>query len=130
MPGSVSVPVLSRHTTSTRASSSTAGSSCTSTWCRPSRTTPTAKATLVSSTSPSGIMVITPATAPLTAVPRCSWLRSWLQVSSTATGTMIVTITRRIVLMLAISCECTRVNRRASSASPAAKACEPTAVAW
>ena len=64
---SVSVPVLSRQITSTRARVSTAGSSWTSTWRRPRRTTPTAKATLVSSTSPSGTMATIPATAPLTA---------------------------------------------------------------
>ena len=54
MPLSVSVPVLSAHTTSTRASPSIAGSSCTRHWRRPRRTTPTANAIDVSSTRPSG----------------------------------------------------------------------------
>ncbi len=48
----VSVPVLSKHTVSTLASPSIAGSSCTNTLRLPSRTTPTAKASEVSSTSP------------------------------------------------------------------------------
>ena len=61
---SVSVPVLSMHSTSTRASPSTAGSSWTSTRRRASRTTPTANATLVSSTRPSGTIATVPATAP------------------------------------------------------------------
>ena len=54
MPFSVSVPVLSAHTTSTRASPSMAGSSLTRHCRRPSRTTPTANAIEVISTSPSG----------------------------------------------------------------------------
>ena len=71
------VPVLSTQTTSTRASTSTAASSCTSAPRRPSRITPTAKATLVSSTSPSGIMAPTPATEPRTPVVNESALRTW-----------------------------------------------------
>ena len=54
MPFSVSVPVLSAHTTSTRASPSIAGSSLTRHCLRPSRTTPTANAMDVISTRPSG----------------------------------------------------------------------------
>jgi hypothetical protein len=54
MPFSVSVPVLSAHTTSTRASPSIAGSSLTRHWRLPSRTTPTANAIEVISTRPSG----------------------------------------------------------------------------
>ena len=54
IPFSVSVPVLSAHTTSTRASPSIAGNSLTRHWRRPSRTTPTAKASDVISTRPSG----------------------------------------------------------------------------
>ena len=54
MPFSVSVPVLSAHTTSTRARPSMAGSSCTRHCRRPSRTTPTANAIDVISTRPSG----------------------------------------------------------------------------
>ena len=51
---SVSVPVLSRQTTSTRARPSTAGSSWTSTLRRARLSAPTKKAMLVSSTRPSG----------------------------------------------------------------------------
>ena len=56
MSPSVSVPVLSRQIRSTRARPSTAGSSCTSTLWFASRTAPTAKAMLVMSTRPSGII--------------------------------------------------------------------------
>ena len=58
----VSVPVLSTHTTSTRASTSTAGSSCTRALRRASVVAPTAKARLVSRTRPSGTMAPMPAT--------------------------------------------------------------------
>ena len=51
---SVSVPVLSRHTTSTRARPSTAGSSCTNTLRRANVTAATMNATLVSNTRPFG----------------------------------------------------------------------------
>lgn len=51
---SVSVPVLSTQTTSTRANPSIAGSSWTRQLRLPSRMTPTAKAMEVSSTRPSG----------------------------------------------------------------------------
>ena len=64
---SVRVPVLSRHTTSTRARPSTAGSCCTSTRRRASVTAATPKATLVSSTSPWGTMPTSAATVPLAA---------------------------------------------------------------
>ena len=57
---SVRVPVLSVHTTSTRARPSMAASSCTSTCRRPRRSTLAVKATLVSSTSPSGIIAPMP----------------------------------------------------------------------
>ena len=52
----VRVPVLSAHTTLTRARPSMAGSSCTRHLRRPSRITPSAKAIEVSSTRPSGII--------------------------------------------------------------------------
>ena len=64
---SVSVPVLSKQTTSTRANPSTAGSSWTSTLRRARVTAATPKATLVSSTRPWGTMPTMPATVPLTA---------------------------------------------------------------
>ncbi len=73
---SVIVPVLSRQRTSTRASVSTAANSWTRAWRRPSRTTPAAKATLVSRTSPSGTMATTPATVPAAASSQPSWARS------------------------------------------------------
>ena len=60
------MPVLSRHSTSTRARSSIEYSDCTSVCRRARRTTPTASATLVKSTSPSGIMPIIAATVETT----------------------------------------------------------------
>ncbi len=54
IPFSVSVPVLSAQTISTRASPSMAGSSLTKHWRLPSRITPTANAIEVISTRPSG----------------------------------------------------------------------------
>ncbi len=73
---SVRVPVLSTQTMSTRASPSTAGSSCTSTL-RPARVmAATAKATLVRRTSPSGTMPTSPATTPGMASLRLSTVRS------------------------------------------------------
>src|SRR6266508_2155697 len=81
----VIVPVLSKQRTSTRARVSTAGSSCTSTCLRPSRTTLTAKVTLVSSTSPSGTIATEPATAPRSPLRRSwCWVMSWLANSSAA----------------------------------------------
>ncbi|CAB4961466.1 unannotated protein [freshwater metagenome] len=74
----MSVPVLSTHTTSTRASTSTAGISCTSTCFWPNLTTATAIAMLVSSTRPSGTMVTTPATVPDSAACQSGLARSWL----------------------------------------------------
>ena len=88
---SVSVPVLSMHSTSTRARPSTAGSSCTSTRCRASRTTATANASDVSSTSPSGTIATVPATAPGHGLaPATSCARSWLKNSSAAVGTIAI----------------------------------------
>jgi hypothetical protein len=124
----VIVPVLSKHSTSTRARISTAGSSCTSTCRRPSRTTPTANATLTSSTSPSGTMWTVPATAPRRASLR-PWERSWLATSRIAVGTssQVTNVTMRSTP--ARSSERARVKRRASSASWAAYASRPTLVA-
>ena len=86
MRSSVSVPVLSAQTTSTRARPSTAPSSWTRQPWRPSRTTPTAKATLVSSTRPSGIMAMTPATVPLMASAVDSFWISWVTASRIEIG--------------------------------------------
>ena len=85
---SVSVPVLSMQSTSTRARPSTAGSSCTSTRRRASRITATANASDVRSTSPSGTIATVPATAPETASRHESCERSWLKKSSAAVGTI------------------------------------------
>ena len=81
------VPVLSAHSTSTRASTSIAGSSCTRHRLLARRTTPTANATLVSSTSPSGTMPTSPATVLM--IDCCqlsSRRRNWLLASSRPTG--------------------------------------------
>lgn len=67
MSPSVSVPVLSRQMTSTRASPSTAGSSFTSTWREARRAAPTAKAIEVMSTRPRGIIAVTDAIVAVTA---------------------------------------------------------------
>ena len=64
---SVSVPVLSRQTTSSPASASTAGRRCTSAPRRPTRAAATANTRLASSTSPSGTSETMPATAVETA---------------------------------------------------------------
>ena len=88
MPGSVSVPVLSAHTVSTRASTSTAGRSCTRTRRLASRITETAMAMLVSNTRPSGTIVTTPAMVPRTASFTGNSARiSWEVNKSTPTGT-------------------------------------------
>jgi hypothetical protein len=127
--GSVSVPVLSTHTVSTWARPSMAGSSCTRTRRRPRRTTPTAKAMLVSSTSPSGTMVTTPATAP-SSDPRRSWeLSSWLLTSSREVGTRNHVTQRRTRSRPDRSAERTSENRRACRARSAAYACRPTRTA-
>ena len=73
---SVSVPVLSTQIVSTAARLSVALICCTSVSLRASRTAATAKVTLISSTSPSGISVTSPAVAVWAASTR-STLRSW-----------------------------------------------------
>ena len=85
---SVRVPVLSKQTTSTRASTSTAGSCCSSTRRRARVTAATPKATLVSSTSPCGTMPTSAATVPVSAPATLSRACSWLTSNSTATGTI------------------------------------------
>ena len=121
IPFSVSVPVLSAQTTSTRASPSIAGSSCTRHCRAPSRTTPTANAMLVSSTSPSGTIGTSAATMPRSASSTSApAVRNWLQMMRTAAGTSSQVMTRRIVSMPERSSEPTRVKRLASSASCAA----------
>ena len=88
MPGSVSVPVLSTQMVSTRASTSTAGRSCTSTRRSASRITATAMAMLVSSTRPSGTIVTMPAMVPRSASFMGRSSRTVCEISSsTPTGT-------------------------------------------
>lgn len=130
MPPSVRVPVLSRQTVSTRASPSIAGSSCTRTCLRPSRITPIAKATEVSSTRPSGTIGTIPPTVRATeSLKPCSLTTSWLTTRPSAVGTIIQVTYLRIVEMPLRSSEWTSVNREASSASWAAYASRPTRVA-
>ncbi len=130
MPPSVSVPVLSRHTVSTRARPSMAGSSWTRHCLRPSRITPIAKATEVSSTSPSGTIGTMPPTVRATESLKSSSLTtSWLTIRPIAVGTIIQVTYLRMVEMPERSSEWTSVNRDASSASWAAYASRPTLVA-
>ena len=77
--GLVTVPVLSTHSTSTRARVSMAFISWISVRFRASRTTLTARATEVSRNSPSGIMPMRAATMEITDCrsPR-SWFTNWL----------------------------------------------------
>jgi hypothetical protein len=85
---SVSVPVLSTQIVSTAARLSVALICCTSVSLRASRTAATAKVTLISSTSPSGIRVTRPAVAVCAASTR-SMLRTWKTRSRTsASGTI------------------------------------------
>ena len=116
----MSVPVLSMHKTSTRASTSTAGSSCTSTLRRASRTTPAANATLVSSTRPSGTIATVPATEPRSASRTLAFELSWLITSSAAVGTSSHVTIRRIWSIPVRSSERVRLNRLPCSASRAA----------
>ena len=77
--GQVTVPVLSTHSTSTRARVSMAFISWISVRFRASRTTLTARATLVRRNSPSGIMPMRAATVDTTDCrsPR-SWVTNWV----------------------------------------------------
>ena len=93
----VRVPVLSTHTTSTRASTSTAASSWMRAWRRPRRSAPTAKATLVSSTRPSGTMAPMPATELRSASPTDGVLRIWVITSRMPAGTSTQVPTLRMV---------------------------------
>ncbi len=113
------VPVLSVHTMSTRARPSMAASSCTSTWRRPRRNTLAVKAMLVSSTSPSGIMLPTPATVPRMASPTESSVdsASWLKMSRMAMGMMSHVTNFRMRSVPRRSSERTNENRLASDAS-------------
>ncbi len=85
----MSVPVLSTHRVSTRASTSTAGSSWTRQRRRARRIAPTANATLVIRTRPSGIIGTTPATLATTAVATGSPRVNCPTTSRPPTGMMI-----------------------------------------
>ncbi len=113
---SVKVPVLSMHSTSTRARPSTAGSSWTRTRPCASRTTAAAKAILSNSTSPSGTIATVPATAPETArrQPPSTW--NWLQNSRIPVGTMTQETYFKIWLVPSRNSDLVRVNRRTCSA--------------
>jgi len=114
---SVSVPVLSRQTTSTRARASTAGSSCTSVERRARVIAAIMNARLVSSTSPSGTMPTSAATVPVTAScqPWLSGLRNWLQIRTGATRAIVTEIHRSSRFVSATSSERVTLNRRAST---------------
>ena len=129
MPGSVRVPVLSTQTTSVRASASTAGISCTSACRRASRTTATAIAMLVRSTSPSGIIVIMPAMLPWMAISSGWSARSWLMTRRIPIGTMRNETTRMNLLIESRSSELESVNSLAAAVRPAANESAPTLVA-
>ncbi|CAM5731951.1 hypothetical protein SHIRM173S_09185 [Streptomyces hirsutus] len=93
---------------------------------RPSRTTPIAKATEVSSTSPSGtIGTIPPTVRAMEFFSSLSLTNSWLMISPVAVGIIIHVTYLRIVEMPERSSEWTSVNRDASSASCAAYASRP-----
>ena len=73
MVGWVMVPVLSTHSTSTRARDSMQFISCTSTRCRVSFMADTARAMLVSRYSPSGIMPTRAATVDWALLVKLMW---------------------------------------------------------
>ena len=113
----VMVPVLSRQSTSTWASSSTVASSFAKALRRARTITPTTKANEVRSTRPSGTI----ATAAPTVLRKASCqpllLVSKATSKSPAANGTTTTSTRRILLTPSRSSELTKVNRRASSLS-------------
>lgn len=97
---SVSAPVLSTHTTLTRASPSIAGNSLVSTRRRPNRTMPMANAMDVISTRPSGTIGTSDATIANSASRNgCPNRNNCVQITSTPVGIRTHVITRRILLM-------------------------------
>ena len=126
---SVRVPVLSRQITSTRARPSMAASSWVSTFWRARRVALTAKAMLVSSTSPSGTMATRPATEACTASIRPRSERICAVMSSAAVGSISQPTHLMIWLMPSRSSDFTRVKRRASALSLNAYDSVPTRVA-
>nr|WP_233517743.1 hypothetical protein [Geodermatophilus sp. LHW52908] len=113
---------MSRHTTSTRASASTADSSCTSVCLRARVTVASRKASVVSSTRPSGTMPTSAPTVPVTASrqPSLSGLRNWLHSTSGPTTSSPTAIQRSSRSVPATSSDQVRLKRRASVASRAA----------
>ena len=115
IPGSVSVPVLSMHSTSTRASPSIAASSWTSTLRRARRSAPSANASEVSRTRPSGTMAPIPATQDRSdSSSDCPDRSNWLVMSSRPAGTIAQVTIFKIVFVPCCSSERTRLNIRAS----------------
>lgn len=99
---------------------SIAGSSWTRQRRRPTRTTPTANAMPVIGTSPSGTIVTTPATAPVTASEALSAAANWVASSGIPAGTISQVTYLRNALMPAISSECAGEKRLASATRRAA----------
>ena len=118
MSPTVNVPVLSRHTTSTRARPSTAGSSCTSTCCRVRLTAANRNATEVNRTRPSGTRPTRPPVDLIT-TSRQPWSPITLACDQICSGSA-TTITQVMyfsrVLTDAWISEWVRVNLRASAA--------------
>ena len=141
MPPSVSVPVLSTQTTSTRARISTAGCSWMSTCSRASFRAATAKEMVVISARPCGIMLVTAATEATSAGSRATsrgFARAWDQPPKACTWPWTITATigtRAIVIQEATFSRAPRsseeilVKRRACAASFEACESAPTAVA-
>ena len=95
---SVSVPVLSMHTVSTAASDSVAAICWTSVFIRASRMAAIASVTLISSTSPSGISVISPAVEVWAASSNATLRSASATSRSTASGTIRIVVALRIRL--------------------------------
>ena len=125
---SVIVPVLSRQSTSTRASVSMLYRSCTSVRLRASLMTPTASAIEVSITSPSGIMPTTEATVPVTASLRESVLVRLLKNINIPSGKIAIETMRMIQLIERISSDFGFLNFFASAISFDEKLSAPTAL--
>ena len=125
----VMVPVLSRHSVSTRANNSTDANSLAKAWRLASTITPARKDTLVSSTRPSGTIATDAATVPLRAschitladfMMFMSFAVSRRMHSKIATGGMMAVSQCNILLISLLSLLSTNLNRLASSASCAA----------
>ena len=125
----VMVPVLSRHSVSTRARSSTDASSRASARRRARVMTPTMNERLVSSTRPSGTMATAAATIPRRASGQWSSVTSSRRSNSPAAGGMTMVSQRSTRSTPVRSSLSTKVKRRASSARVAAYESAPMWVA-